>query len=60
MAAHLLTRADIVGVSRKESERRLKFWLDEFGLNADPMNGKGLNQVFIPIQHHDVHPYLDK
>ena len=36
MAAHLLTRADVVDVSRQESERRMKVWLDEFGLNADP------------------------
>jgi hypothetical protein len=36
LAAHLLTRADVVDVSRKEGERRLKVWLDEFGLDADP------------------------
>ena len=40
VAAHLLTRADVVDVSRVESERRMKVWLDEFGLNADPMTAK--------------------
>jgi len=42
VAAHLLTRADVVDVSRLESERRMKVWLDEFGLNDDP---KANNQV---------------
>ena len=37
IAAHLLTRADVVDVSRQESERRMKFWLTEFGLEADPV-----------------------
>lgn len=36
MAAHLLTRADVVDISRRESSRRMKIWLDELGLNADP------------------------
>jgi hypothetical protein len=35
VAAHLLTRADVVDVSRQERERRMKVWLDEFGLEAD-------------------------
>ena len=35
MAAHLLTRADVVDVSRTESERRMKLWLNELGLDAD-------------------------
>jgi len=34
-AAHLLTRADVVDVSRQESERRMKLWLSEFGLEPD-------------------------
>ncbi len=38
VAAHLLTRADVVDVSRRESERRMKVWLDEFGLAADPVS----------------------
>jgi hypothetical protein len=37
LAAHLLTRADVVDVCRKESERRMKLWLDELGVNSDPM-----------------------
>jgi hypothetical protein len=41
VAAHLLTRADVVEVSRQESERRMKVWLDEFGLEASPMSIKG-------------------
>ena len=36
MAAHLLTRADVVDVSRAENERRMKIWMDELGVNADP------------------------
>lgn len=35
-AAHLLTRADVVDVSRKEGERRMKIWLDELGLDSEP------------------------
>jgi hypothetical protein len=35
VAAHLLTRADVVDVSRQESERRMKIWLDELGLETD-------------------------
>jgi hypothetical protein len=40
IAAHLLTRADVVDVSRHESERRMKLWLNEFGLEADPLSPK--------------------
>jgi hypothetical protein len=41
IAAHLLTRADVVDVSRTESEWRMKVWLNEFGLEeADPMSTK--------------------
>jgi hypothetical protein len=40
VAAHLLTRADVVDVSRLESERRMKVWLNEFGLDADLVNAK--------------------
>jgi hypothetical protein len=32
MAAHLLTRADVIDASRVESERRLRFWNAELGL----------------------------
>ncbi|HEV8416048.1 MAG TPA: hypothetical protein VGQ49_20825 [Bryobacteraceae bacterium] len=38
VAAHVLTRADVVDVSRQESERRMKVWLDELGLEADPQS----------------------
>ena len=40
MAAHLLTRADVVEVSRRENERRMKIWMDELGVNADPVSDK--------------------
>ena len=45
LAAHLLTRADVVDLSRQESERRMKVWLDELGLNSDP---KSANQ-HVPV-----------
>ena len=32
IAAHLLTRADVIDLSRRETERRMKYWLDELGL----------------------------
>ena len=35
MAAHLLTRADVIDASRVESERRLRYWNREFGLNRE-------------------------
>jgi len=37
-AAHLLTRADVVDVSRTESDRRMKLWLNELGLESDPLS----------------------
>ena len=40
IAAHLLTRADVVYVSRQESERRMKLWLDELGLESEPGSTK--------------------
>jgi len=45
LAAHLLTRADVVDLSRQESERRMKVWLDEFGLESDPLNTKTQERV---------------
>jgi hypothetical protein len=36
LAAHLLTRADVAELSRAETERRLKVWMDEFGVNVEP------------------------
>ncbi len=35
-AAHLLTRADVVVLSRAERERRMNLWMNELGLDADP------------------------
>jgi hypothetical protein len=40
VAAHLLTRADVADLSRQESERRMKLWLDEFGLEPGPVSAK--------------------
>jgi hypothetical protein len=37
MAAHLLTRADVVDVSRAEGEKQMKVWRDKLGVNDDPM-----------------------
>ena len=34
VAAHLLTRADILDLVRTEERRRLQFWSAEFGLEA--------------------------
>ena len=45
IAAHLLTRADVVDVSRRESERRMRLWLDELGLESDPESTKPLGRV---------------
>ena len=45
MAAHLLTRADVVDVSRMESERRMKLWLNELGLDADPSNARVAHEL---------------
>lgn len=35
VAAHLLTRADVIDAARVESERRLRFWNGELGLNRE-------------------------
>jgi hypothetical protein len=45
VAAHLLTRADVVEVSRRENERRMKIWMDELGVNAEPINTKGVRSL---------------
>ena len=34
-AAYLLTRADVIDLSKSESERRRKFWQHELGLSPD-------------------------
>ena len=44
-AAHLLTRADVVDVSRKESERSMQVWLNELGLDANPASTKAHHQL---------------
>jgi hypothetical protein len=33
IAAHLLTQADVVDVSRAEGERRMKVWMADLGVN---------------------------
>jgi hypothetical protein len=38
LAAHLLTRADVIDASRIESERRLRFWNGELGLNRQELD----------------------
>ncbi len=38
IAAHLLTRADVIDASRKESARRLQFWSGELGLHSEPVD----------------------
>ena len=35
LAAQVLTRADVIDASRVESERRLRYWNSEFGLNRE-------------------------
>jgi hypothetical protein len=44
-AAHLLTRADVVDVSRREGELRMKLWLDELGLDAEHKGAKAPHQL---------------
>ena len=31
-AVYLLTRADVIDLSRRETEQRKKFWIDELGI----------------------------
>jgi hypothetical protein len=40
IAAHLLTRADVLDIFRQESIRRMQFWIDKFGLEADTVRDK--------------------
>jgi hypothetical protein len=40
VAAHLLTRADVVDIFRQENIRRMQFWIDKFGLEADTVRAK--------------------
>jgi hypothetical protein len=53
MAAHLLTRADVVEVSRQETERRMKHYLDELGVNADPVSVPASHRVALHGFAHD-------
>ena len=45
VAAHLLTRADVIDVSRCEAERRMKYWLDELGLAREPLTGEDCREL---------------
>jgi hypothetical protein len=46
-AAHLLTRADVIEVAKKEKQRRLQFWRDELRLDCDPpVTGNGPSHQF--------------
>ena len=38
IAAHLLTRADVIDASRRESAHRLRFWNGELGVHAEPVD----------------------
>ena len=40
VAAHLLTRADVVDIFRQENIRRMQFWIDKLGLEADSVRAK--------------------
>ena len=35
IAAYMLTKADVIDLSRTEGERRKRFWLSELSLNRD-------------------------
>ena len=40
VAAHLATRADVLDIFRRENIRRMQFWIDKFGLEADAVRAK--------------------
>ena len=40
IAAHLLTRADVLDIFRQENIRRMQFWTDKFKLEADAVRAK--------------------
>ena len=48
LAAHLLTRADIMDLSREESERRMKFWCDKVGLDFSPLQHNANADTVVP------------
>ena len=37
MAAHLLTRADVIDISRQEHKQRIEFWCGELRLHRQPL-----------------------
>jgi len=47
VAAHLLTRADVVDIFRLENIRRMQFWTDKFGVEADSVRAK--HHAVLPI-----------
>ena len=40
LAAHLLTRADVLDIFRQETVRRMQFWIGKFGLESDTVRAK--------------------
>jgi hypothetical protein len=47
VAAHLLTRADVVDIFRQENIRRMQFWTDKFELESDSVRAK--HHAVLPI-----------
>jgi hypothetical protein len=47
VAAHLLTRADVLDIFRLENIRRTQFWIDTLGLEADSVRAK--RHAVLPI-----------
>ena len=47
VAALLLTLADVVAVFRPQNIRRMQFWTDKFGLEADSVRAK--HHAVLPI-----------
>lgn len=45
IAAHLLTRAGVMDASRQAREQGMKRWLQEFGLDTDPLSLKQEGRV---------------
>jgi hypothetical protein len=47
VAAHLLTRADVVDIFRHENIRRMQFWIDTLELEGDSVRAK--QHTVLPI-----------
>jgi hypothetical protein len=47
VAAHLLTRADVVDIFRQENIRRMQFWIDTLELEGDSVRAK--RHTVLPI-----------